>query len=210
MTMRLLSWTLAWISAVMALVGFFLPWAMIDLREPELAKQFREASPVRDTLGGLMKDVGRITATVRRGAERVTGELPTLSDIPKQVSGVQIPQLANQEHAQVAIALMELFTNERQQIGAKSYVVYLVPGIAVLCGLLITALVRKKPVMIGVGVLCAAIAGGGFWKLLTTSTQTLFIAITIGQGLWLSLWGYVGLALAAVVGMLVKPRSSSR
>ena len=188
---------LVWVSVVMAGVGFFLPWARINLREPGLATQLREASPVRDTLGGLTKDLGRITVKIRRGAETITGELPSLGEIPKQVSGFQIPQLANQNNAQVAEALWKFLTNERHHISAKSYAVYLLPGIALCCGLLLTWLSGKAPVTVGIAVFCGLIAGVGFWKLLTTNTQTLFIAITIGPGLWLSLWGYVGLAVAA-------------
>jgi len=50
-----------------------------------------------------------------------------------------------------------------------------------------------------VGIVCLVVAGGGFWKLLTTKTETLLVAITIEQGLWLSLWAYVGIGLAALV-----------
>jgi len=188
---------LVWVSVAIAGVGFFLPWARIDLHEPGLAKQLREVSLDRDTLGGFTKDVGRITVKIRRGAETITGELPSLSDIPKQVSGFQIPQLANQNHAQVAEALWELLTTERHHLGTKSYAVYLLPGIALCCGLVLTWVVGNAPVAVGITVLCGLIAGVGYWKLLTTDTQTLFIAITIGPGLWLSLLGYVGLAVVA-------------
>jgi len=174
-----------------------MPWARIDLREPTLVKQVRGTLPASETLSGLTKDLGRITATIRRGAQSITGELPTLADIPKEVSGIQIPQLVNQKNAQTALALMELFTGKQERIGLKSYAVYLLPGIALLCGLLLTFLGRQRLVPWGVAGLCGAMAGVGFWKLLTTNTQALLVAITIGPGLWLSLWAYVGLAIAA-------------
>lgn len=192
---------LAGLSAVAALVGFFLPWASLDLREPGVVKKLE--SMVGDVGGkGILdkvaKGLGRITATVRRGTQTVTGRLPSFDEIPKQVSGVQIPQIANQEHAQVAIALLELFTNTRQHIGVKSYAVYLVPGIALLCGLLLMAAGGRLPVSLGVALVCALIAAVGFWKVLTTDTSALLLTVTIGAGIWLSLWAYVGLALAAL------------
>jgi len=180
-----------------AVIGFVLPWARIDLREPTLVKQVRGSLPASDTLSGLTKDLGRITATIRRGAQTITGDLPTLTDIPKEVSGIQIPRLANQKNAQTAIALMEVFTGKQEHIGLKSYAVYLLPGIALLCGLLLTFLGRQRLVPWSVAGLCAVIAAAGFWKLLTTNTQALMVAITIGPGLWLSLWAYVGLAVTA-------------
>ena len=188
---------LAWVSVAVVLRAFFLPWAMIDLREPSLVRQVRETVEGQGLLESLVQRVGKVTAEIRRGAETVTGEL-SLSDIPHEVSGVQIPQMANQENAQVALALMELLTNTRQHIGAKSYAVYLLPGLAVLCGVLLTVLGRVRAALLGIAALCALVAGVGFWKLLTTNTSTLFIAITIGPGLWLSLWGYVGLSAAAL------------
>ena len=189
---------LTWVSVAVVLRAFFLPWAMIDLREPALVRQVRETVEGQGLLDGLTQRIGKVTAEIRRGAETVTGEL-SLSDIPSEVSGVQIPQMANQENAQVAMALVELLTNERQHLGATSYAVYLVPGLALLCGALLTCLGGADAVAIGVAGLCAGIAGVGFWKLLTTNTQAIFIAITIGPGLWQSLWGYAGLAAAALL-----------
>ena len=206
--MRLLALVVLWVSVAATGIGFFLPWARIDLREPTLVKHVRGTLPASDTLSGLTRDLGRITATIRRGAQTITGDLPTLSDIPKEVSGIQIPQLANQPNAQTAVALFELLTNSRQALGLKSYAVYLVPGIAFVCGLVVTFLGRRRTVSFVMAGLCAVIAGVGFWKLLTTNTQTLLMAITIGPGLWLSLWAYVGLAAAAGLSTVgKKPRA---
>ena len=195
--MRMLILAAVWVSVAATGIGFVLPWARIDLREPGLVKQVRGNLPASDTLSGLTKDLGRITATIRRGAQTITGDLPTLADIPKQVSGIQIPQMANQKNAQTALALTELFTGKQERIGLKSYAVYLLPGIALVCGLLMTFIGRQRLVPWGVAGLCAVIAGVGFWKLLTTNLSSLMVAITIGPGLWLSLWAYVGLAAAA-------------
>ncbi len=196
-------WLLGWVSVAAAIAGFYQPWAMIDLREPGVVKRVRETIPLQDTMKGLTKDLKRITVKIRRGAETITGELPLSMNIPKQVSGAQIPQMANQKNAQVALAVIELLTNTRQHIGLKSYAVYLVPGLALLCGLLLTFMGHRPSVAWVVALLCAGIAGVGFWKLLTTNTRTLFVAITIGRGLWLSLWAYAGLAVAAALSLVV-------
>ena len=204
--MRRVGIVLGWISAAVTAWAFVIPWAYIDMREPSAVRQVRGIVQDQQLMGGLMKRVGRVTAEVRRGAETVTGDLPSLKDIPTQVSGIQIPQLANQQNAQVAMALVELFTNKRQDIGLQSYAVYAVPGLALLGALLLTVLAAGLIVPLIVALLSLAIAGVGFWKLLTTNTSTLFIAITIGPGLWLSLWAYVGVALAALVVALTGRR----
>ncbi len=205
--MRAISLAIVWAGVAAAVAGFFLPWAHIELREPELARQLRQSVPGQELLQELAGTLGRVTAEIRGATETVAGELPRLSEIPRQVSGMQIPQLANQRNAQVAIALIELFTpplragftNSRQPIGRQSYAVYLVPGLALACGLLVTWLGRRRAWAFGLAALCAAVAGVGFWKLLTTNTQSLFVAIAIGRGVWLSLWGYVLVAVGALV-----------
>ncbi|MBI4598435.1 MAG: hypothetical protein HY737_08560 [Candidatus Omnitrophica bacterium] len=196
----------AWVCASLAVIGFFLPWARIDLREPSTVKRLRETVPLQGTMEGLAgamrgitKDVGRVAVTIRRGAETVTGDItvPSLEDIPRVISGAQIPQMANSQHAQLAVAIMEMLTGKRQQVGLQSAAVYLLPGIAVGCAALLTWLPRPWWLPYAVSGLCATLAAAGFWKLSTTNTAGLLIAVTVGPGLWLSLWAYVALAVCA-------------
>lgn len=179
---------LVWASVTTAVVGFFLPWARLRLREP--------------LIGGARR-LERITVTVRQGDRTISGALPSLEEIPTRVSGWQIPRLANQPHAQLALALLELATNTHQHIGLKSYAVYLVPGMALLCGLLLTAWGHRMGVAVGTALWCAGMAAVGFWKLSTLTARSPVAAIVIGHGLWMSVWAYVGLAvIAGLLGLL--------
>ena len=215
--LRAVAVVLVWAGAGATVAGFVLPWAHLDMREPSVMKQVRGLANVQQPAAvqgvtdtakkGIQKglsQLGRVTATIRRGAETVTGDLPTMSDIPDHISGIQIPQLANQSNAKVAMAVMEMLMNERQHIGAKSYLVYVLPGLALLCALLVTALGSALAVSLGTALLAAAVAGVGFWKLTTTDTTALFIAITIGEGLWMSLWGYVAIAAGGLLTALAR------
>ena len=201
---------LVWLSVAAAIVGFVLPWATVDVKYRGITEQFDQVTrgtPLEQLAGKLTKELGRVAITVKRGAETVTGELPDLSEIPTQVSGAQVPQLANRQDVQVVLALTEMLTGQRE-LGAKSHAVYLLPGLALVCGLLVTIARRVRLVCAPVGIVCLVVAGGGFWKLLTTKTETLLVAITIEQGLWLSLWAYVGIGLAALVlAALTRSRS---
>jgi hypothetical protein len=191
---------LVWVSVTAAVAAFFLPWATLDVRSHQLAEpigRVTQGMPLEELAGKLTKKVGRVVVEVKRGTALVTGELPDLATIPTRVSGVQIPQLANRQDAQVVLALAEMLTGQRN-LGAKSYWVYLVPALALLCGLVVTLLSRLRLVCLLVGGVCLAVSVLGFWKLLTTNTETLLVAIDIGPGLWLSLWAYVGLGLSAL------------
>ena len=197
---------LVWGSVALALVGFVLPWAHFQLQEPGALKRVRDTAQGQQVLGDLTRGLGRITATIRHGAETVTGELPSLRDLPSHVSGFQVPQLANQESSQVGLAVFELLTGTRQDLGLKSYAVYLVPGLALVAGIVVTVFGRRRTAVLVTAALCLLIAGIGCWNLLTTNTEALGLKVTIGSGLWLSLWAYVGLALAAALLLLVRPR----
>jgi len=150
------------------------------------------------TIATLLKPLGYMTATVRHGTEEISGRLPSLSSIPSTVSGVQIPQLANDNDAKLAMALIEMLTGERQHLGLKSYAVYALPGLALLLAAVVT-LVAAPAAPIIVSGLSAAVAAVGSFKLATVPTETLLVAAKIGPGLWLSMAAYAVLAVAALL-----------
>jgi len=196
--MRRAAQQLSWVSAGLVVTGFFLPWVYLNVGESTLLDKLQAAAQTQGVADALSDGLRKITATIRRGAETITGELPQLSDIPNHVSGFQIPRLANREDKRIVMALMEMVTKERQ-IGLKSYAVYLLPGVALLCAGFLSMGAGNRWQDSGVGVLCAAVAGFGTWKILTTDIETLMITAEVGPGLWLSIAGYVGLSLAAFV-----------
>lgn len=191
-----------WISVAASVIGFVLPWATLDVKAARLPGQLGQALPGADLqalAGKLTSKIGRVTIQFKRGTETIAGELlPDLATIPASVSGFEIPQLANRQDAKVAIAFAEMFAGQRG-LGAKSYAVYLVPGLALLVGVLVTLARRLRVVCGGIGGACLAIAGLGLWKLLTMKPDALLAAVTLGPGLWLSVWAYVGLGICAIL-----------
>lgn len=190
-----------WAGALATVAGFIMPWAFLDVSGSKLGSTLRKA--------GLSDELGHITATVRRGTREIAGRLPSVSSMPTIVSGIQIPQMANQEDAQLALAVMEMLTGKHEHLGAKSYAVYLLPGIALL-GAAVVTLVATAPAAAAVAGACAAVAAVAFWKLTTTPMDTLFVAAKIGPGLWLSVTGYAVLAAAAFGIWLTQRRRQAR
>jgi hypothetical protein len=179
---------LAWVSVAASLAGFVLPWVTVGLRG---VATYEDAGRL-----------SRMTLQIRRGTETVAGSLLSGELLPRRVSGVQIPGLAQQEDMQVVVALMELLANTPQHAVLKSYAVFLVPGVALLCGLLLMGWSDRPAVAGGVMALCTAVAAVGSWKLLTVDPARSVVAVTIGWGLWLSVGAYVGLAAAALMGLV--------
>ena len=215
-----------WGSAAAVGVGFIRPWASIDMKYRDLARDVtgtidgvaKEAG-LGEVLASLSKRVGRIAVSVKHGAETITGELPDLATIPTTISGADIPRLAHRKDADVVIAFAEMWTGQRR-LGAKSYLVYLVPGLALFVALLVSGSplrslgfatakqgFRRARLLCGViGLAGLTIAGGAWWKLSTANTDSLLVAITIEQGLWLVCWAYAGLGVSSLLLALVASR----
>lgn len=196
-----------WVSVSAAVAGFIMPWASIRTGKlPGQVHQTLHDTGLDSLTKGLGDNVSRVTLQFKRGAETIVGDLPDVSKLPSQVNGPEIPAFVNRKDNAVAIALAEMLTGQTD-IGKKSYAVYLVPGLALAFGLLLTTGLAGVPAVCwAVAALSAAVSGGGFWKLLTTPTESLVVAITIQTGLWLSLWAYVGLAACAAALALLPRR----
>ena len=188
---------LTWLSASAAVGAFFMPWVHLERREPALAVPIGRAAHARPARGRAGNATQRISVEVRRGTTTVASDLRTLAELPPTIAGVEIPRLADTPQAQVVEALWELLTGQPQHLNLKRWVVYLVPGIALLAAALLTLLSRRKRMAFGVALLCLLLAGAWTWKLLSASRTTPLVTIRIGLGLWVSVWAYGGLALAA-------------
>ncbi len=213
MLLRTVALGLAWACAVAAVAGFVMPWAHVDLRQPDMVKRITGTAMGQQATSAAKAGVSRLWGSVKKSTQAVTDQipgqpitinLPSGTEIPSVISGVQVPQLANSESAGLAMAIFELLTGSRQYAGAKSYAVYALPGLALLGALLLTLLGGRRSVAIGVAAVFGLVAAGAFFKLLTTNTSALFVAVTIGKGIWLTLWAYVGIALAGVLYLAPK------
>lgn len=170
---------------VAALAGFLLPWARLD---------FNFGSGLEKSISRSLKSSSRKAfGTGKRASKRAAKGTPA---IPTVVRGYQIPVLANRKNAKVAMQLVKLFTKKDEHAGLKSWLVYLVPGLAALSGWLLLTRPRDRAGAIAALAVCAAVAGGGFYVLATTDTRKEF-AVVVSEGLWISLIAHAGLAMLA-------------
>ena len=190
---------LVWISVAASLAGFLLPWVTLDLRGVKLVALAGAAPAGPNGARKALRDVGRVTIQLRRGGETIAATLPAASEPPLRVSGIEIPWLIRREQAQAAVALLELLTDTHQHAALKSCAVFLVPGAALLCGVLLTGWGHRPAVAAGIALACAVVAAGGAWRLLTLEPSRSPIGVTIEWGVWLSLAAYVGLAASAAL-----------
>jgi hypothetical protein len=182
--MRRLALGLVWISVAAAAAGFCLPWATVTVRGAELA-----------SLAAAMPG-GDVTLEIRRDGRAARATLAGFMQGPRTIRGRDIPWLARTEEASVASALLELFTDSRQDVTAKGMAVILVPVAALLAGICVTMFRTAAGPPAAAALACAAVAGVGTWKAAALGRVEPF-AITVEEGLVLSVLAYAGLAAAA-------------
>ena len=204
---RFLLLAAVWLSVTASVIGFFLPWVSVRLRDPGTGEVIDEAG-LNQMLKRVSQQVGRVTITLQRGAETVTGELPDLSTLPERLSGFEIPRLANRHDVQATAQLLEIVTGTGGT-GLKSYLVYLVPALAMVLGTAAYLAHRRRVVCGIVGGVALVVAGVGWWRLTIASAGTWLVAIQIEIGLWLSIAAYVGLALASLT-LAALPQASQK
>jgi hypothetical protein len=186
-------WTLRgaiWACVVAGFIGLFLPWAHLELiRETALEKQI-SASVRKATKGSF---------NPRKRPASWPGAKPGATKavlLPTRLTGAQIPVYANSRNAKVALALAKRFGHAQGPIGAQSYAVYALPGLIVLCAILLAACERHWAVGAAVAAACLAIAVAGFGWLALNDTRKLY-TVAVGPGIWISLAAYAVLGAAA-------------
>jgi uncharacterized membrane protein YfbV (UPF0208 family) len=115
------------------------------------------------------------------------------------VSGYDIPKMMNTKSSQVAVALASIFVKDAKDADMKSYAVYLMPILALVCVGLAVFGMKNRIALIIMAVISGGISLGGLFKLMTTDLNNAIVAISIEQGLWQILYAYL---LICVVGVI--------
>lgn len=180
----------AWAGAGLAVWAFFLPWIRLEASQPG------QRQPIQTMLTHMTR-VGKVDLEVRQGDLTVSGTVPELSSLPVTASGFQIPAVANRQDVVAAVAFTEMLTGHRH-LGPKSYLVYLLPGLAVVAVALLTA-ARSRWICLATALACLIAAAIGFLRLAGPQPELLTLTVWVERGLWLSCWAYVVVGAGALV-----------
>jgi fatty acid desaturase len=119
------------------------------------------------------------------------------------ISGFGIPAMANSQDSRLAISVIKIFNPGVKDADKKSYLIWFVPIFAVIAAALLILLGNNKWVSLALGVICALIFVVGIYKIATTDMNKLVLNIRIGTGLWLTLYGYLGMGLAGIASFIM-------
>lgn len=117
----------------------------------------------------------------------------------KTISGFQVPILANGPDAKLMITIIKLFNPAVTDADKKSWLIWGIPGLAVVLFALAVFLDKNKWANLGMGVLGVLIFAVATFKIMTTNLDKVVLNIAIGPGLWLTLWSYFGIGIISFI-----------
>jgi len=118
------------------------------------------------------------------------------------ISGYAVPVLANSEESRFMISVIKIFNPGITNADKKSYLIWVVPGLAVLILVIKLFLDKNKWVNLIFGLIGSLIFFVAVYKLNTTDLDKLVLKVSIAPGLWLILVGYLGIGLLCLTNFV--------
>ncbi|MDD5115480.1 MAG: hypothetical protein PHW98_00190 [Candidatus Omnitrophica bacterium] len=127
----------------------------------------------------------------------------------KTISGFQVPILANGPDAKLMISIVKLFNPASADIHKRSWLIWMVPGLAVIMALLILSLEKNRWVNLSAGVMGVAIFSLAAFQILKADLDKVILQVAVLPGLWITLWSYMGIGLVGIFRFYLQrpPRS---
>jgi hypothetical protein len=114
-----------------------------------------------------------------------------------KISGFRVPILANRADSRFTVEIIQLFNPGIKDADKKSWLIWIVPLLAVGIAAGFRFLHMNKWFNGAVFIIGLAIFAVGTVKLLTTDLNKLVMSVTISSGLWITLIGYLGIGLVS-------------
>lgn len=115
--------------------------------------------------------------------------------VSESISAYQVPTMANTEDARLSITVIRILNPDIEDADKKVFLIWLVPFLAV--GIIVTSLILRKNkwVHLAYAAIGIFIFAFGAYRITNLKLDRTFLDVTIGPGLWLTLWAYLGIGL---------------
>ena len=118
------------------------------------------------------------------------------------ISGFAVPGLANGPDARLMLSIIKIFNPGVTDADKKSWLIWGVPLFAIVIFLLGLFIADNRWFNLGVATIGILIFVVGAYKINTTDLNKLVLNAKIGLGVWLTLYGYLGLGINGVVNFV--------
>jgi len=134
----------------------------------------------------------------------LTGKRQAMVDL---ISGAEIPILANSDESRLIISIAKIFYPRVTNVDKKSFLVLIVPILAIIIFLLALKLSKNKLTNLLIGIIGIGIFAFTLYKIQSTDLDKLVLQIKIGIGMWMILYAYLAIGLVSIFnlfGLLIK------
>jgi hypothetical protein len=118
------------------------------------------------------------------------------------MSGFQVPLMANSKESRLAISVIKIFAPKVKNADKKSFLIWFVPGLAVIMAVVCHILNKNKWVHLALGIIGCVLFMFALFKIMTTDLDKLVLNIKIASGLWLTLLGYLGIGIVQMISFV--------
>ena len=118
------------------------------------------------------------------------------------ISGFDVPVLANAPDARLMFSIIKIFNPGVTDADKKSRLIWAVPIFAIAIFLLGLFLMDNRWFNLAVAVIGIMVFIAGVYKINTTDLNKLVLNAALGVGVWLALYGYLGLGLTGAVNFI--------
>jgi hypothetical protein len=122
----------------------------------------------------------------------LTGKRQALVD---NISAFNIPILANSTESRFMISIIRIFNPNIEHADKKSFLIWLVPIFALIIAVASRFLAGDLWFNIAVGLIGTAIFAVAVFKISTTDLDKFVLRVSVGLGLWLSIYTYLAMGL---------------
>ena len=117
------------------------------------------------------------------------------------ISGFKVPILANGSESRLMISIIKIFNPGIEHADKKSFLIWIIPLMSIGVYFALKRFKDKKPVRLGLSILCVGIFLFATFKIMTTNLDKLVLQVSISFGLWLTLLGYLGIGVVELSDM---------
>ena len=185
------------VCAIIIIASFFMPWARASVNATKVAKN------LADSASGKLQNTS-FGGKFLQGFNQATNAIGNLGDmeVKTTVSGYDIPTMTSKKSSHVAIQLAQLLFKDAKDLDKKSMLVYLLPLFAIVCIALAIIGLKYKASVIAAAIIGGVIGIGGLYELIATDLSKLPVQISIENGLWQTMYGYLLICIFSIAWLV--------
>jgi hypothetical protein len=187
------------LASIVIVVSFFMPWARVSVSIAGISKK------LTDVISGEKLQDTPIAGKAAKELEKITDAITGFGDIDIKttVSGYNIPQMVNNRTSKAALSIAQILSKSTSGLEQKIYLVYLLPLLGIVCGILAIIGLKSKSWIIIMLVISGIVGIAGLYNLSTANLVHVAVKVDIMSGLWNTMYAFLFIFLSGVAWLVL-------